>query len=116
MPTWSIVPSPPDTALGQLRYPVSPGVYSRRGSDAQLRPEEEVESWRGEPFPLLVVAVQQVLDPHRQGDLADLRPGGLPGVPRVSVHDRVPGPTSGEKVRGPELVLVALEPPVELGL
>src|SRR5512143_905212 len=121
MTSWSIVPAPGEQPSSKYVIPFPRGCKGGGASvdvalDAHFRPEEEVDPRRGEPFPLLVVAVQQVLDLQRQGELADIRPDRFPGVSRVNVHDRVPGPTSGEKVRGPELELVALEPPVDPGL
>src|SRR5512135_2179099 len=116
MTSWSIVPAPGEQPSFKYGNPFLRGCKGGGGSDGHLHAEEEIEPRRGEPFPLLVVAVQQVLDLQRQGELTDIRPDRLPGVSRVGVHDRVPGPASGEEVRGPELVLVALEPPVDPGV
>src|SRR5512141_2260359 len=119
MTTWSILPAPGEQPSYEYGIPFPRGCKggaAHAALDADLRAEEEIEPRRGEPFPLLVVAVQQVLDLQRQGELADIRPDRLPGVSRVGVHDRVPGPASGEEVRGPELVLVAFEPPVDPGV
>src|SRR3972149_1629151 len=68
---------PPETASRQR------GASGR--SEAQFGSQEEVDPRGGVLFPFLVVAVQQVQDLPRQGDLRCFSGPGRPEVPAVKV-------------------------------